>query len=272
VRQPNARGAVVDAARIDVWRDRFQGYRVAVTRDRINAWLDRFAAQDRDLAARILDAVEYISPHDLENALTVALGNLAALGWRKNGRAGRWRFVPFTRRTAESGDAVLYHFRVANRLTAARYDELFISKRDLLEQNLGPEDTVVFVDDISGSGEQAIGNWAVLRELLPRSPRVFLILVVSSTAAKARIEGETKLRVLHHIELTDADRVFSTHCGHFTRHEKERILHYCRRADHHLPYGWGACGFVVVFAHRCPNNSIPILHARNRSWTGLFER
>jgi len=234
--------------------------------------LDRFTQQDRDLAARILDAVDFITPHDLDHALRVALGNLAQFGWRLVGRRGRWRFVPFTKRTAESGDAVLYHFRVANRLTRARYDDLFIHKRDLLEQNLGPEDTVVFVDDISGTGEQATENWKVLKELLPRSPRLFLILVVTSTAARTRIQEETKLQVLHHIELTDADSVFSQQCAHFTQPEKDSVLRYCGRADRLNPRGWGECGFVVVFAHRCPNNSIPILHSNNPRWVGLFER
>lgn len=32
------------------------------------------------------------------------------------------------------------------------------------------------------------------------------------------------------------------------------------------------CGFVIVFAHTCPNNSIPILHVSHTKWQGLFRR
>ncbi len=34
----------------------------------------------------------------------------------------------------------------------------------------------------------------------------------------------------------------------------------------------GDCGFVIVLAHKCPNNTIPILHARRAGWEGLFRR
>jgi hypothetical protein len=44
---------------------------------------------------------------------------------------------------------MLAAFRVANQLTAKRHDELFIYKADLMKEQLGPEDTVVFVDDFT---------------------------------------------------------------------------------------------------------------------------
>ena len=83
------------------------------------------------------------------------------------------------------------------------------------------------------------------------------------------------MMVAAHVELTEADEIFSTKCRHFSRREKHTILRYCRRADSASPRGFGDCGFVVVFAHNCPNNTIPILHARDpggRRWEGLFRR
>jgi len=38
------------------------------------------------------------------------------------------------------------------------------------------------------------------------------------------------------------------------------------------PMGFGDCGLVVVFQHRPPNNTIPILHEDHSKWTGLFPR
>ena len=45
------------------------------------------------------------------------------------------------------------------------------------------------------------------------------------------------------------------------RTDRAKLLHYGKIADKHNPRGFGDCGFVVVFQHRPPNNSIPILHA-----------
>lgn len=244
-----------------------------MTRDRINAWLARFTTPDQDLAARILDAVEYITHDKLDAALQATLHRLEKFGWRiGTGRQGKWRFAAFSSSAGESGDNMLYKFRVANGLTLHRHKQLFVYKSELLKENLGPDDTVVFVDDISGSGKQATDHWSDLRELLPRGPRAFLVLVAVSVTARAKILADTKLRVIHHLGLKDADNVFSAECKHFTGGEKDTLVRYCHRADPKQPKGWKDCGFVIVFAHRCPNNSIPVLHARNARWEGLFER
>ena len=54
--------------------------------------------------------------------------------------------------------------------------------------------------------------------------------------------------------------------------EKDALLEYCKRADRKYPRGYGDCGFVLVLAHKTPNNSIPVLHANNVRWKGLFPR
>src|SRR5207245_1228910 len=117
--------------------ERFGGYRVHVSQQRIQQWLNQFENGHRDLGARILDAVE-------------------------------------------SSDRMLHTFRAANGLNAERFDNLFIHKSELLRQNLGAADTVVFVDDFAGTGEQAVTAWKEsLGELLPGRPRIFLVLAVA---------------------------------------------------------------------------------------------
>jgi hypothetical protein len=73
-------------------------------------------------------------------------------------------------------------------------------------------------------------------------------------------------------ELHDSDNVFSDKCSHFTPADREKLLHYCKIADKQDPMGFGSCGLVVIFQHRPPNNTIPILHADNSKLTGLFIR
>src|SRR5207249_3575458 len=130
-----------------------------VNEGRIDRWLGQFQAAHRDIAARVLDATEFVSNEQIAEAYRQALRALP--GWHMNQarRRGRWRFVPFSFSAGESGDSMLHVFRVANALQHRRYDELFIHIRDLPSAALDEDDTVVFVDDFSGTGDQAVRNW-----------------------------------------------------------------------------------------------------------------
>ena len=46
-------------------------------------------------------------------------------------RKGRWRFAAMSGSAGESGDAMLYQFRIANGLDARGFNELFVSRSDL---------------------------------------------------------------------------------------------------------------------------------------------
>jgi hypothetical protein len=127
---------------------------------------------------------------------------------------------------------MIHTFRVDNGLGSPPFDELFIYKAELLRENLGPEDTVVFVDDFVGTGDQVIEAWTEsLGELLPNRPRAFLILVAAVEDARRRIARETLLTARPFRYLRARDNFFASECTHFRRGEKERILAYCKRAD-----------------------------------------
>ncbi len=270
---PKARGVPVDAARMRDWLDDFTGYRVNVNEGRIDRWLRQFHNGHRDVAARVLDAVEFITNEQIAEAYRQLLRSLP--GWHLNAarRRGIWRFVPFSFSAGESGDSMLHMFRVANALQHRRYDELFIHIRDLPGEGLGEDDTVVFVDDFSGTGDQAVRNWnEALAELLPKKPSAFLVLVAAGADARRRINSDTGLTAVLHTVLTPPDNFFHERCRYFTPEEKGIVLGYCQTAAPREPRGYGDCGFLIVFSHRCPSNSIPVLHVSNRRWEGLFRR
>ena len=140
-------------------------------------------------------------------------------------------------------------------------------------QELNSNDSVVFVDDFSGTGEQATNAWLDnIEELLAGSPRLFLVLVAASIKAIQRVNEETGFTIMPYIELNEQDSIFSGSCYNFSSTEKEKILRYCTIANKTHPKGRGNCGFVIVFYHTCPNNSIPILYMDHQSWFGLFKR
>lgn len=59
MRRPCAPGTPIDAKRFRRWISRFGSYRDGVTNLSIENWLHQFETGDHDLAARVLDAVEY---------------------------------------------------------------------------------------------------------------------------------------------------------------------------------------------------------------------
>jgi len=272
-RAPKARGVAVDAARMDGWVERFAGYREHVSKARIQKWLSQFENHHKDAAARVLDVVEFFREDHLASAFRSVFGKLSGWSKKSSDRRGQWRFVGFGSHAGESGDRMLNTFRRANGLASARYSNLFIHPSQLLEQNLTAEDTVVFVDDFTGTGNQAVTAWnESLSELLPARPRVFLVLAAAASDAVKEITEKTPMKVEYFRRLRGTDNFFASGFTHFTTVEKASILSYCQRADNVNPKGYCTCGLLLVFSHRCPNNSIPILHSTNPAFRGLFPR
>jgi hypothetical protein len=280
-----APGAPIDARRYRRWISRFGSYRAGIINVTIESWLEQFDAEDQDLAARVLDAVEFYGQSDIYAAYRQALGSLD--GWHRlaSKREGQWRFAAMSGSAGESGDAMLHHFRVANGLDAKSLNELFVTRSDLFRQTmlpaedpkrLGTDAVVVLVDDFSGTGTQVCDAWndpeTSFSSFLTGVGKIYLILIAASHSARKRISNETPISLMPAHSLHDSDNVFAESCRHFTATDRQKLVHYGQIADRKHPKGFGDCGFVVVFQHRPPNNSIPILHACHRRWTGLFPR
>jgi hypothetical protein len=227
-----------------------------------------------DVAARVLDSVELVSRLQIEAAFKTLMASVPGWHRRKSMREGKWRFVPYSFSSGESGDQMIAAFRQAMGMRTRHYDELFIFPRNLIDQQLSGQDTVVLIDDFSGSGDQACKSWKRLfRELVGGAGTVYLMVIAATTAAQDAIRQETDLEVLSHFNLDSRDDFFSPDCKHFTDAEKAIIRSYC---EEHFPdeaKGYSDCGLLFVMQHDCPNNSIPILHKHRRNkWVPIFPR
>lgn len=285
MRTPRPRGTAIDARRYRTWINRFGSYRDGVTNSTIDSWFEQFKLNDKDLAARILDAVDYYGQTQILASYRQALG--AFTGWHAEPtrRQGKWCFAAMSSSAGESGDAMLHQFRLANNLDHRSFNELFVNRSELFRRTLlqpgdpkqlGANDTVVLLDDFSGTGKQVCDAWndpqTSFGALLAGVGRVYLVLVAASTAARERITRDTSLTLVPAHELRETDNVFSANCPHFSDPERAQLIHYGKSADKKNPKGYGECGLLVVFQHRAPNNTIPILHADHKDWTGLFPR
>jgi hypothetical protein len=186
---------------------------------------------------------------------------------------GKFAFVAFSSSAGESGDNMLHQFRIANSLNHRQFDSLFIGRSDLLRVGLGADDTVVFLDDFVGTGNQAVTAWQnMFQELTAGIGNVYLVTVGAFRVGSERVKKETRMQLLTHRSLGYQDNLFHDNCNHFSTHDKGRLLHYCKIASPARPRGFGDCGLVIVLYHQCPNNSLAILHASSQAWEPLFPR
>lgn len=272
MQRPQDRGTPIDANRYHRWSTQFAGYRNPVNGGLIEIWLKQFKSRDVDLAARTLDAILFINAGHIADCFRQRLNNFPGWSISKERRQGKWAFVPFSGSAGESGDSMLHSFRMATYMTHRRYNNLFLHRSELVSAKLGPEDTVVLIDDFAGTGSQACDSWKLFEELLTGGPKVILLVVAATQIALSRIAAETEMEAVCCTVLRHKDNIFDSRCNHFSAEEKNQLLAYCQTADLKCPKGWGDTGLLVVFAHRCPNNTIPILHTMKRDWSGLFPR
>lgn len=280
MKQPKRRGTSISDNRVDGWFERFVFYRDPPTRAKINCWLNYFTEPHRDISARILDCVELISEREIHDGYRAALQALQGWHTNKKHRSGNWYFIGVGG-AGESGSALLGMFRRANQLNASIYDYLFKNSTDLHKLNLTATDTVVFVDDFSGSGDQICGDetddqpsgyWDTVRELMGSHCNAYLVLTVATQKAQDRIGMETDAILTASLTLKEEDNVFSIACKYFNQAEQEILLGYCEELDENNPKGYGDSGLLLVMSHSTPNNTIPILHFDKPEWRGLFPR
>lgn len=273
MRAPRPPGTPINTRRRRRWTSNFSTYRHQVSEQTVGDWLDQFAGEHRDVAARLLDVVDFYSVDRISGAFKSALAALPGWHQHEGRRTGNWRFAGLSRSAGESADAMMHRFRVANGLDGKKFNDFFIHPSQILLERLGAEDTLVLIDDFVGTGDSVCAAWEEsFAELVPGVGRVYLVVVAAIVDGRIRVGRETSMTCVPGHELTAGDNFFSGKCETFTNAEKEAVLKYCQRAQKREPKGYKDCGLVVTFQHRCPNNSLPIFYVDNRRWTGLFPR
>ena len=273
MQKPRDRGTRIDNARYNKWLASFSGYVSQVTRGKTELWLEQFDEVDRDVAARVLDAVLFIGHEQIKTKFRELLHGLSGWSDDDSKRKGQWFFVPFSGSTGESGDSMVHVFRMATGMTTKKFNSLFVHRSELVGLRLQSTDTVILLDDFSGTGQQATKAWKeVFAEILSEGPRIILLLVAATSQALQEVRKGTEMELVCGTLLDHRHNFFDAACTQFNKKEKDTIEYYCKKADARYPRGSGSAGLLVVLAHRCPNNSLPVLHADHDAWSGLFPR
>ena len=172
-------------------------------------------------------------------------------------------------RSGESGGFVLYLFRQANNLPV----KSFVTSLDRIPSTV---DTIVFLDDVCLSGNQA------KKYLLKDTPdfnglhRVVLTLMATPEATQLLLEDNTP--VITAQLLDERSKCLFPKANMFTGYEHHQsaatqfALHYGTRAYSEKPLGYNNDGYAFGFFYNTPDNTLPIFWSERNGWKPLMKR
>jgi hypothetical protein len=229
---------------------------------KIRQWIRQFNVNDFALALNVLRNVIFYDPRRVALEFQHIHQLLLTFGIEMDKT-----YFPYFERAGESSESLLPIYRNANHIDPRRMIYLSQLSEATFDQ---PRLNFVLVNDFVGSGKQVIDKWREIGSLILPENKVYLLIICGYEDAIRKIETETRITVVTTMRLSDRYKIFHDSCDFFTEQEKKILLDYCRTADDE-PEGFGNCQSLVVFFHRCPNNTISILRS-TINWNGLFPR
>lgn len=198
---------------------------------------------------------------------------------------------------SESSSVLLYFFRQKNKISK----DLFIDSCKLLTSDPKNDiiENLIYIDDISGSGGQAIRNLkGVVQDIRVKKPEIKIsYFTIFATTEALNVLRESMLfdRVDTVFELDDTYKIFSETSRYFTGEldsEKKVLFEQLCRDSHRLKWklakedisrnndgtlNENECGYAdgqlaLGFFYNIPNNTLPIFWAESDNWIPIFKR
>ena len=265
---------------------RFTHFWAPVDESLLLAWLKQFPeTEGKCVALKLLRGIEFFGPLKIAE-LMQKLHLLLPKEYEKVYLTG---LGP----EDKSGYHLLYEYRLANQIEE-KERTIEISNIDKILD--GPEieqKTVIFLDDIIGTGNEATKFYSVLakqhdKKKLDRVQKYFIALVGTEWGIKEVKSTGVFTNVLVARTLTETDRAFSSKRDIFDS-EEERIFakkmvgsigrKLCPRDFEKKglgPFGYGDCELLIVFHYNTPNNTLPIFWKsgiiNSHQWVPLLPR
>lgn len=239
----------------------------------IKLWLSQFENTEIELAVEILKQIQYYN----ETVVSRIIGKLAEyLRNILNNDFSNTFFFPLGTSSASSGGIFLYKFKQLLRVSDSAFPQT--SVHDYLDKDV----TIVFFDDIIGSGNQAITYYQ--DNLMNRKATYIYIALLGFSKGIERIaQKRLYSKVVVGERLTDSQMAFTDDSNIFEPDLKAKIYHMCKRYGKLLyshPLGYDNSQALIVFSHNTPNNTLPIIWASSNNeslnkgyiWYPLWER
>lgn len=245
----------------------------AATVNRIAKWFDNFATTEYDDALMLLRGVRVLSGGDVDGLLETIVQELSRLF---SGDLKRVVFCGLGNSGGSSGGQFLYSLRQKLSLPAGHFPLEYHRLRSGV-------DSIVFVDDIIGSGEQA-QRFLDLHLRGVTATKYYCSLVafrrgLETLRARSGFKFVFAAKVLE-----ESERAFSADSRMFPEDATRlRVMAMAYRYGQALypkgPLGYDDGQAMIVFPHNTPNNTLPIIWASTRNektlgvpWSPLWER
>lgn len=291
-----------------------------IDRDRLNLWLRNFRGHtaseqsEHDHALLLLSNVMYFGERELRELLRSLYRDryryrviqeirdrrnrttsMAAIHVEYGSILERTRFLAMGN-PSESGSHLMYWFRQENELPS----RLFVSPHELSNSALTDPvarlaqpniQRLVFLDDLCGSGAQAIeiavSTLPHIRRLAQNSGvalHISYLVLFANDAAIRRVRRYAAFDCVETVfELDGSYKAFSKTARQFSgssaaelkKNARRLALAYGRRLRPAAPLGFGNGQLLLAFHHNTPDNSLPILWAgppEHPEWHWAFQR
>lgn len=197
---------------------------------------------------------------------------------------------------SESSSLLLYFFRQRNELAK----NFFVHTHQLLAEDYKKSDLkyLIYIDDISGSGGQAVSILkGVLLKIKKKYPNIKILYftIFATTIALKNLKDSNLFDMIDTVfELDETYKVFSKESRYFSKNmdskDKDFMENICKN---YYKTKWklksddisskdgilnkDECGYAdgqlsLGFFYNIPNNSLPIFWADSDSWTPIFKR
>lgn len=267
-------------ARIDVILTRWQ---ITSEQERLTkkaevlGWLDNFEPSEREDMFAILENIEVVSYSQIKEWIKVLSRELKKIFQNDFSAV---RIFPLGNSPSASGANFLYEFRKELKIS----QECFLSER-FTEIDLTGIKTLVFVDDIIGSGDQAT---KFARKTFPTIPqninKYYVVLLALKNGLNKVIKEAGFKQVIPAKVLSEEYKAFSSKSCYFKDpQQRKRLKGICSKYGKQLypkyPLGYEDSQSLFVFRHNVPNNTLPVIWAGPESeskpgvpWKPLWKR
>lgn len=261
----------------------------------VRAWLEQVPTnQERRLLFKILSNLRFVNHIEVREKLSSAhrtLGQFLPTFYqeRKTDRR-RDLIITWVDGPGKSGNTLAGLYAEENRISTTCIIAPESVAKHIDSNSSNPPAAIIVVDDFIGTGQSLAKNLVTFVESLQarlkqHDVKLLVITLLATVEGEkyvrdkiSRFECEAELRIAEVI----SNRHFAFEKNSpiwISTDERGRAFELCQRLGSKIyksnPLGYGAMGLLLVFQDTCPNNTLPIIHARvggQDPWTPLFER
>lgn len=244
-------------------------------RTTVERWFHNFQPSEFEDALLILKRIKY---YDSDTVATYICDLSKELNKMFNGEFSNVLFYPLGDSPASSGGNFLYAF--SKELGVPQSSFPYSTFKDV---DLRKISSIVFFDDMIGSGNQAIKF--AKKHLQEIGVNTYYVALLAFQDGYDKIKRENCFNdVIVHDFLSEEYKCFSSYSQIFPdRDLRERIKEMCEKYGQKLysehPLGYDDSQALIVFSHSTPNNTLPIIWASPENektlgvvWKPLWKR